>query len=137
MEKLKQFVPVEPLMENRWIIKTHPININPYLFRKYKMYNEGGSIIFKTEFFETVTDTYNPKELLEITDITVEYLDPTGVVVGGLKMIVKGINFERKHSYSENDLMMTKLRVIIGETDLLTIPEKGEEHPISYGQPKE
>jgi hypothetical protein len=129
MEKLKQFVPVEPLMENRWIIKTHPININPYLFRKYKMYNEGETIILKTEFFETVMDTYNPKELLEITDITLEYLDPTGVVVGGLKMIVKGINFERKHSYSENDLMMTKLRVIIGETDLLL-------EPISYGEPK-
>lgn len=137
MENLKQFIPVEPLMENRWIIRTHPININPYLFRKYKMYNEGETIIFKTEFLETVMDTYNPKELLEITDITVEYLDPTGHVVGGLKMIVKGINFERKHSYSGNDLMITKLRVIIGETDLLTIPEQEEEHPISYGQPKE
>lgn len=132
-----EFRPIEPLMENRWIIKTHPININPYLFRKYKMYNEGEKIIFKTEFFETVMDTYNPKELLEITDITLEYLDPTGVVVGGLKMIVNGINFERKHSYSGNDLMITKLRVIIGETDLLTIPEQEEEHPISYGQPKE
>lgn len=129
MENLKQFIPVEPLLENRWIIKTHPININPYLFRKYKMYNEGESVIFKTEFFETVMDTYNPKELLEITDITLEYLDPTGVVVGGLKMIVKGINFERKHSYSGDDLMITKLRVIIGETDLLLVP-------ISYGQPK-
>ena len=136
MENLKQFIPVEPLLENRWIIKTHPININPYLFRKYKMYNEGESVIFKTEFFETVMDTYNPKELLEITDITLEYLDPTGVVVGGLKMIVKGINFERKHSYSENDLMITKLRVIIDMIDLLTIPEQ-EEHSISYGQPKE
>jgi hypothetical protein len=131
-----EFRPIEPLMENRWIIKTHPININPYLFRKYKMYNEGEKIIFKTEFFETVMDTYNPKELLEITDITLEYLDPTGVVVGGLKMIVKGINFERKHSYSGNDLMITKLRVIIDMIDLLTIPEQ-EEHPISYGQPKE
>jgi hypothetical protein len=130
MENLKQFIPVEPLLENRWIIKTHPTKINPYLFRKYKMYNEGESVIFKTEFFETVMDTYNPKELLEITDITLEYLDPTGVVVGGLKMIVKGINFERKHSYFGNDLMITKLRVIIGETDLLL-------EPISYGQPKE
>ena len=132
-----EFRPIEPLMENRWIIRTHPININPYLFRKYKMYNEGEIIVFKTEFFETVMDTYNPKELLEITDITVEYLDPTEVVVGGLKMIVKGINFERKHSYSGNDLMITKLRVIIDMIDLLTIPEQEEEHSISYGQPKE
>ena len=110
-----EFRPVEPLMENRWFIKTHPININPYLFRKYKMYNEGETIIFKTEFLETVMDTYNPKELLEITDITVEYLDPIGHV----------------------DLMITKLRVIIGEIDLLTIPKQEEEHSISYGQPKE
>ena len=27
MENLKQFIPVEPLLENRWIIKTHPTKI--------------------------------------------------------------------------------------------------------------
>ncbi len=115
-----KFENVEPLMENRWIIRTHPININPYLFRKYKMYNEGDTIIFKTEFLETVMDTYNPKELMEITEITLEYLDPIGSVVGGLKMKVNGINFKRKHSYSGNDLMITKLIIVIGEINLLT-----------------
>ena len=115
-----KFENVEPLMENRWIIRTHPMSIIPYLFRKYKMYNEGETIIFKTEFLETVMDTYNPKELMEITEITLEYLDPIGSVVGGLKMKVNGINFTRKHSYSGNDLMITKLRFVIGEINLLT-----------------
>lgn len=115
-----KFENFEPLQGNRWIINTHPISIIPYLFRKYKMYNEGELIIFETEFIETVMDTYNPKELLEITDITLEYLDPIGSVVGGLIMKVNGINFKRKHSYSGNDLMITKLRIVIGEINLLT-----------------
>ena len=134
-----EFRPIEPLMENRWIIRTHPLEISPYLFRKYKMFNEGGQIVLKTKFFETVECSYNPKDLLNITDITIEYLDPTGTVVGGLKMTVKGFNFEREHSYSGDNLMMTKLRVIIDKIELIKIPVKEEiiEQPISYGQPKE
>lgn len=115
-----KFENFEPLMENRWIINTHPISIIPYFFRKYKMYNEGELIIFETEFLETVETTYNPKELLNITDITLEYLDPIGSRTGGLKMKVNGVNFTRKHSYSGNDLMITKLRIVIDEINLLT-----------------
>jgi hypothetical protein len=134
-----EFRLMEPLMENRWIIRTHPLEISPYLFRKYKMFNEGEQIILKTKFFETVECSYNPKDLLKITDITIEYLDPTGVVVGGLKMIVKGLNFEREHRYSGDNLMMTKLRVIIDKIELIKIPVKGETinpTPISNEEPK-
>ena len=134
-----EFRPMEPLMENRWIIRTHPLEISPYLFRKYKIFNEGEQIVLKTKFFETVECIYNPKDLLDITDITIEYLAPTGVLVGGLKMTVKGFNFERKHSYSGDNLMITKLRVVIDKIELIKTPVKEEinEQPISYGQPKE
>lgn len=110
---MNEFKMEEPLMENRWIIETHPTKINPYFFRKYRMYNESDKIIFKTEFFETVNETYLPIELLNITEITLKYLSPVGDVVGGFKMSVGGLNFTKKHSYSNDNLLITKMRFII------------------------
>lgn len=107
------FKNIEPLKENRWIIKTYPYKINFFLFRKYKMYNEGGKIIFKTSFFETVNEIHNPVDLMEITDINLEYLDPVGGTVNGFKMIVSGMNFEKKHSYKKDGLLVTDLRFVI------------------------
>lgn len=115
MEKTKLvFEAVEPLMANRWMIETAPIRINPYLFRKYRMFNEGEEIVFKTEFMETIKDAYTPTELMNITDIKLKYLDPTGESVFELDMNVNGLNFDKKHSYSDNDLLITKMRFIIG-----------------------
>jgi hypothetical protein len=107
------FNPVEPLKSNRWIIKLNGMDIPPYLFRKYKIYNEGDEIIFKTEFFETIEWSYNIKDIFNIDEVTIEYLSPVGDVINGVKFKTKGINFERKHSYSDDDLMITKLRLII------------------------
>jgi hypothetical protein len=106
---------VEPLKANRWLIKTEGVDIQQYLFRKYKIYNEGPEIIFKTEFYESVTDNVNPKDLLNLTSITIEYLDPTGAVVNSLNFDVKGVNFKQKQSYSKDDLMITKLRVVVNK----------------------
>jgi len=58
-KKIPEFKNYEPLRSNRWLIETHPTNINPYFFRKYKMFNEDDDIIFKTEFFEIVQESYN------------------------------------------------------------------------------
>ena len=68
---IHEFKPVEPLKSNRWLLDTYPTVIDPYLFRKYKLYNVADEIIFETEFMETVHGVYNPKDLLDITDITV------------------------------------------------------------------
>jgi hypothetical protein len=94
------------------------MDIKPYLFRKYKIFNEGEDIIFKTEFYETVEQSYNPKDILNIVGFTIEYLDPTGTMVNGLKFDVKGINFEQKMSYGKDKLMITKIRVIIDKNTL-------------------
>ena len=110
---------VEPLKSNRWILKTNPIEINEFLFRRYRLFNDGEKIILETEFFETVFDVYNPMDLLEITDLTLLYLDPIGEVISGFKMIVKGINFEKDHSYSSDDLLITKLRFVIEYVELI------------------
>ena len=126
--KLNDFKIYEPLKENRWIIETYPTQINPCLFRKYRMFNEGEKIIFKTEFVETIEETYNPKELLEITDIDLKYLSPVGDVVGGYKLVVGGLNFDKKHSYSNDDLLITKMRFVIEHINplLFKTEENGE-----------
>jgi hypothetical protein len=114
-ETLTRFPLIEPLKCNRWIIKLDGMDIEPFLFRKYKMYNEGEEIIFLTEYYETVQQTYNPKDLLNIVGVTIEYLDPTGVVVQKLKFDVKGLNFEIKQSYGKDKFQIVKLRFVVNK----------------------
>jgi hypothetical protein len=111
----ERFPLIEPLRCNRWIIKLDGMDIEPFLFRKYKMYNEGEEIIFLTEFYETVQQSYNPKDLLNIVGVIIEYLDPTGVVVQTLKFDVKGLNFEIKQSYGKDKLQIVKLRFVVNK----------------------
>jgi hypothetical protein len=115
---MEEFKLVEPLKSNRWLIRTEGMEIEPYLFRKYKIFNEGEDIIFKTEFYETVVQTYNPKDILNIVGVTIEYLDPTGIAVQKIKFDVKGINFEIKQSYGKDKLQITKLRFVIDKNTL-------------------
>lgn len=120
------FQQIEPLKSNRWVIETFPLKINYFLFRNYKMYNEGEKIIFETKFLETILDSYNPKDLMEITDITLMYLSPIGEIINGYKMIVSGVNFEKKHSYKSDKLLTTKLRFVIDQISLMYKQEKKE-----------
>jgi len=117
-ELLQEFPLLEPLKCNRWLMRFEGMEIAPYLFRKYKMFNEGDEIIFLTEYFETVQHTYNPKDLLNIVGVTIEYLDPTGYVVQKLKFDVKGLNFEIKQSYGKDKLQITKLRFVVKQDTL-------------------
>ena len=118
-KKIPEFKHYEPLKTNRWLVETYPTKITPYLFRKCKIFNEGKEIIFITDFIEIVNESYNPLDLMNITDITLSYLDPTGEVVGGFKMLVGGLNFEKKHSYSNDKLLTTKMRFVI--TDIVPL----------------
>jgi hypothetical protein len=118
VDLVQEFPSLEPLKCNRWLIRFEGLDIEPYLFRKYKMYNEGDEIIFLTEYFETVQNTYNPKDLLNIVGVTIEYLDPTGAAVQKLKFDVKGLNFEIKQSYGKDKFQITKLRFVV-KTDTL------------------
>lgn len=112
---------IEPLKSNRWVIKFEGMDVPSYLFRKYKIYNEGDEIIFTTEFFESVQWSHNVKDIFNIQKVIIEYLSPVGDVVNGLTFFPKGINFERKHSYSDDGLMITKLRFIIDVNTLSLI----------------
>jgi hypothetical protein len=125
-----QFEQFEPLKTNRWLIEFDGMNIKPYLFRKYKIYNEGENMIFTTEFLETVLDTINPKEFFNIVGVKIQYLDSTGAVVNGLQFDIKGMNFEQKMSYGKDKFKTTKLKFIINSDTILPlhIIEKKDEN---------
>lgn len=121
MKKIIKFEPMEPLKSNRWILRTHPLNINYHLFNEYKLYYDGNDIVLKTWFMESVDKSYNPQDLLEITDVTIEYLNPVGKTVSGLKMIIDSVNFVRKDSYKKDKIMKTKLKFVVSQIGTINI----------------
>lgn len=121
MKKIIKFEPMEPLKSNRWILRTHPLNIDYHLFNEYKLYYDGNQIVLKTWFMESVDKSYNPQDLLEITDLTIEYLNPDGKTVSGLKMIIDSVNFVRKDSYKKDKIMKTKLKFVVSQIGTINI----------------
>ena len=114
-----KFEPIEPLQTNRWIIKfNEEVKIPEYLFRNFKLINEGKSFILKTKIYETVQYCFNPKDLFKITDVYIEYLDPTGVMVNGMKLPVKGSNSFKSCSYSKDGFMTTKFSFVIDSENI-------------------
>jgi hypothetical protein len=103
----------EPAKENRFIIKLVNTNIPEYLFRSYEIYNEGEELILITEFWETVTYTFNPIDFFKITGVEISYLDPTGVEHNGLTFDVKGSYFNKVGTYDSDEITTIKLKFIV------------------------
>lgn len=106
-------LPIEPAKTNRYIINLVGIDIPNYLFRKYKLHNEGDELIFTTEFYETVQYTFNPSDFFNITGVEVSYLDPTGAEHNSISFNVKGSNYIKKGDYSDDSITTNKLRFIV------------------------
>jgi hypothetical protein len=124
MSKITDFKPIEPLKSNRFIIKFNDeVKIPEYMFRSFKIYNEGENIIFKTKIFQTVDYSFNPSDLFKITDVTIQYLAPTGVVVNGLKFKPKGSNMKYKNDYVDDNLSIIKFRFVV-DIDSLSLLHK-------------
>jgi len=114
MPELTKFTPVEPLKSNRFIIKFNKeVTIPEYLFRNFKIYNEGEKLIFKTKMYQTVTYSFNPVDLFKITAVKIEYLDPVGEVVNGLSFDIQGSNLSYKNDYSDDNLSMIDFQFVI------------------------
>lgn len=124
MSKITEFTPIEPLKSNRFIIKFNDeVKIPEYMFRSFKIYNEGENLIFKTKIFQTVDYSFNPSDLFKITDVTIQYLAPTGVVVNGLKFKPKGSNMKYKNDYVDDNLSIIKFRFVV-DIDSLSLLHK-------------
>ena len=114
MPELTKFTPVEPLKSNRFIIKFNKeVTVPEYLFRSFKIYNEGEKLIFKTKMYQTVDYSFNPADLFKITSVTIEYLDPIGDVVNGLSFDVQGSNISFKNDYADDSLSTIYFQFVI------------------------
>ncbi len=115
MVKISEFPKaVEPLMSNRFIIKfNEEVTIPEYLFRNFKIYNEGESLIFRTEMYQTVDYSFNPSDLFKMTSVTIHYLDPVGEVVNGINFNLKGSNLIYKNDYRDDGLSILKFQFVI------------------------
>lgn len=115
MVKISEFPKaVEPLMSNRFIIKfNEEVTIPEYLFRNFKIYNEGESLIFRTEMYQTVNYSFNPSDLFKMTSVTIHYLDPVGEVVNGINFNLKGSNLIYKNDYRDDGLSILKFQFVI------------------------
>jgi len=100
---------IEPSMSNRFIIKTFGVDIPSYLFRRYKLYNDGEQFILETDFYETMNFTFNPEDIFNMTGIQIEYVDPTNTPFSSLKFDITGINYEKKGDYADSDLTFNNL----------------------------
>jgi hypothetical protein len=114
MSKITDFTSIEPLKSNRFIIKFNDeVKIPEYLFRSFKIYNEGDNLIFKTKIFQTVDYSFNPSDIFKITDVKIEYLDPIGEVVNGLSFDVQGSNISFKNDYADDSLSTIYFQFVI------------------------
>ena len=114
MSKISEFKPIEPLMSNRFIIKfNEEVTIPEYLFRNFKIYNEGESLIFRTDMYQTVNYSFNPSDLFKMTSVTIHYLDPVGEVVNGINFNLKGSNLVYKNDYRDDGLSILKFQFVI------------------------
>lgn len=115
MVKISEFPKaVEPLMSSRFIIKfNEEVTIPEYLFRNFKIYNEGESLIFRTEMYQTVDYSFNPSDLFKMTSVTIHYLDPVGEVVNGINFNLKGSNLIYKNDYRDDGLSILKFQFVI------------------------
>lgn len=121
--EFKQFQQIEPLKNNRFLITFEDVNVPQYFFRNYEMYNEGEKMIFITEFLESVTYTFNPKDFFKINRVKLEYLDPIGETAGGMIFNVKGSNFSKKGDYSDDSIQTIQLRFVVDIDSIDTLFE--------------
>jgi hypothetical protein len=114
-------------MANRYIIRFNKeVMVPEYVFRKFKIMNSGDELIFTTEIYETVDYSFNPSDLFKITDVEVDYLNPVGDVVNGLRFKVIGVNMKQKRSYTKDGLMITKFRLIIDVDSIKLLNENND-----------
>ena len=120
----------EPIMSHRFIIETIGYEIPSYLFQNYKIFNEGEEIILTIEFIEIVNFCFNPKNFMDITDVNIQYIDPTGVNVHEILYGIKGSNFELENAYKNDNISTVKMRFIV---DKNKIDEKYVSHGVTLG----
>ena len=109
----ENFKSIEPLKKNRFIIQFTGIDIPDFIFRNFKIYNQGDDIIFETKIWQTSSYTFNPGDFYRIVGVRIDYLDPIGATANGYTFDVKGSNFKIKKSYEDDGISTVKFRFVV------------------------
>jgi hypothetical protein len=116
LENFKQY---EPKTKNRFIINVVGTDIPYHLFRSYKMYNQGKTIVVETEFYESTDWTFNPQEYFDIEDLLIQHLNPIGDVIVTLDFKVEEIYYEQSGDYGDDGLLVNKLKFVTSNCETI------------------
>ena len=111
--------PFEPKKNNRFIVNVVGTDIPYPLFKGYKMYNQGKTIIVETEFYETTDWTFNPREFFDIEDLLIQHLNPMGDVITTLDFKVDEIEYEQVANYADDGFLINKLKFVTSNCEVI------------------
>ncbi len=111
--------PFEPKKNNRFFINVVGTDIPYHLFKGYKMYNQGRTIIVETEFYETTDWTFNPREFFDIEDLLIQHLNPMGDVITTLDFKVDEIEYEQVANYADDGFLINKLKFVTSNCEVI------------------
>lgn len=104
----------EPARANRFILYTLGAIIPSYSIRNYAFYYENDDTILEINFYDFVNFTFNPNETHLITGFVIDFLDPTGVVYGTLRMnAIRCLEYEKSGDYSSDDITNNRMKFLI------------------------
>jgi len=120
---------VEPLKANRWLLKVN--DIPEYLVRNVKIesYVDNDKIYTQLSFsiMDVVGYLLDPNTLMDLREINLELLDPTGAVVNGYKMRVKFEKMEFVCDYAIDELLKHEFVFWVKDLSLFT-PNEGKDY---------
>ena len=97
---------IEILRSNRFIITVNGIDIPENQFTGYNLVFRDTVFKLTVSFYDTVEHWFNPTDMNSIESFSIQYLDPVGIVISTLNiMVVEPLTFERHGSYSDLDIL--------------------------------
>lgn len=81
--------------------------------QNYELSNVGDDVILEFNYIESKGQPMNPFDLFDIENFELNYYNYEGVIVVSYLGIIKGLNFNRKGSKSDSDLLTTNVRIVI------------------------
>jgi len=129
---MENFDSVQPIKSNKFIMNVVGTDIPSHLFRNYKIYNQGKTMIIETEFYETQEWVFNPQEFFDIEDLLIQYLNDEDEVIFTLDFSVVEIFYEKSGAYHDNDYVINKLKFITDNCEVIMANEEKQKPKDSF-----
>jgi hypothetical protein len=137
-EKIREIKQYEPLRANRWILRMEGSkrSVPEYLFKDFKIENtlivdeKSSNKTTKNAIKLTVTNRNSmnflvkPDDMLDCKRVTIDFLDPTGVVINYYHMDVTLDSFTFIGDYSNSSILTNES--VFWVTDIVTMDDEEE-----------